>query len=251
MYNLADEVGGGLYGPGASTLPAPNTLPHIPTESLEGADLISHLKVQSENDEPLSLVRLGHLFYYGLHGVPKRFRTALAFYHLAAKDLMKLPLDGVDGDDAADDAAKKQGLKNAPQKPEIFRIIHHAQVPESMRNRAEAAGRVGWMYMRGEGLNRANNVTAVTWFKRGAEWHDPGSLTGLGVMYLNGQGGVQKDYIMAKQLFVTAGERAHPEALTQLGLMSLSEYTCNEEIYYHSKLLSTCFLMKDLTCALM
>jgi len=54
----------------------------------------------------------------------------------------------------------------------------------------QAAGILGQMYLRGEGVEQ-NNKMALKWFVRGEKLNNPAALNGIGMMYMEGIG-IQK-----------------------------------------------------------
>ncbi|CAG8470194.1 17388_t:CDS:10 [Racocetra fulgida] len=92
----------------------------------------------------------------------------------------------------------------------------------------QAAGILGQMYWRGEGVVQ-NNKTARDWFIRGAKKENAASYNGLGLMHLEGLKHNDKDIVpenreTAMELFKAAASREHADAQVNLGLMYLRDW---------------------------
>ena len=64
---------------------------------------------------------------------------------------------------------------------------------------------LGHMYAGGTGV-KANNATAIKWFRQGSERGNPSAHYGLGYMYLMGYG-LPQDYRMAIKYLTAAAEQ--------------------------------------------
>ncbi|KAI8870595.1 HCP-like protein, partial [Ramicandelaber brevisporus] len=85
---------------------------------------------------------------------------------------------------------------------------------------AEAAGMLGLMYWRGEGVPR-NEKTATYWFKKGAESMHWVSLNAIGIMYRDGSSTIKQDPEKAMQYFLTAAEMDYASAQANYANMLL------------------------------
>lgn len=91
---------------------------------------------------------------------------------------------------------------------------------------ARAAGRIGRMYLRGEGV-RQDFARAWVWFRRGLEWSDTSSAVLTGIMFRDGLGMAQRNVSLAARLFTKATTYSnHPDAPAQLGkiLFDMGDY---------------------------
>lgn len=93
--------------------------------------------------------------------------------------------------------------------------------PKQRLAAGQAAGILGRMYWRGEGVE-PNNKTALKWFIRGVRLDDPVAWNGLGMMYMEGVE-VIRNYDQAIHLFKLAAEKEYSEAQVNLGLIYLHQ----------------------------
>ena len=101
---------------------------------------------------------LGDMYYYGSRNVPQNFMEALTFFKAVVG---RLPTGG----------------KKIPDS------VIKSKAGEAI---GQAAGYLGKMFMRGEGV-QVNYQTAYKWFLVGAELQDSASMNGLGVLLLKGK----------------------------------------------------------------
>src|SRR5262249_22546630 len=80
-----------------------------------------------------------------------------------------------------------------------------------------AFGRLGAIYQNGIGVER-DPKAALSWFRRGADASDPGSLFGLALMYQNGDG-VKVNRSQAAKFCTMAAMRGYAKAQFMLGVM--------------------------------
>jgi SEL1 protein len=190
----ADEEGG-VYGEGASVSSSgPNANQnnqHSNTEaSLE--DVIEYFDLMSKKGELKATFSLGKMHYDGARTLPRDFRKAMKYFRAVTrlywnKDGSILPnhLTGID------------------------------------KVAAKAAGYIGTMYLRGEGVER-NFDNAAMWFKRGIARGDALCHHSLGLMYLHGYG-LPQDAYRASLHFKAAAEEDFPAAETRLGALFLDQ----------------------------
>lgn len=192
-YRWVDEEGG-VYGEGASmSSSGPHALrdSHSNTEaSLE--DVLEYLDLMSRKGELKATFSLGKMHYEGARGLPRSFRKSMKHFKQVAKRYWN-----------------KDGSVN-PNHP--FGIEKLA---------SKAAGHIGLMYLRGEGVEQ-NFGTAFTWFKRGLANGDALCQHEIGLMYLNGYG-VPQDAFKASSYFKAASEQDFPAAETRLGALFLDQ----------------------------
>ena len=79
-----------------------------------------------------------------------------------------------------------------------------------------AAGYLGRMYLRGEGVKQ-DPVIAKMWFERGAEYGEKESLNGLGIIWRDGLVDSKKDLKKALGYFGAAANQELAEAQVNLG----------------------------------
>ncbi|KAI9358927.1 hypothetical protein DFJ73DRAFT_905064 [Zopfochytrium polystomum] len=149
-------------------------------------------EVQADEGEPVVQLYLGNVYYSGTEHTPRDFNKAFRYYMQAAK---------------AYTGTRPQG--DVPP-----------QVKERVRCAGSAAGMLGKMYWRGEGVKQDND-TARKWFERGEELDNPASLHQLGLMYLEGVAGLEKDVTKAFSYFTASANMDVPEAQVSAAEMTL------------------------------
>lgn len=105
---------------------------------------------------------------------------------------------------------------NVPPRTEIFA--------------AKAAGYLGRIYLRGEGMPQSYTL-AKTWFTRGIELGDSISQYSMGLMYLNGLT-VPKDPVKAADFFAAAADQELAVAQVRLGALFLDQGDVQTAIKY-------------------
>ncbi len=196
-YRIADETGG-IYGEGASVISSgvnavkshPNSDAHASIE-----DIIEYLDLMSQKGDFKASFNLGRLYYEGQRGLPKNFEQASHYFMMVARKFWKKGNRIVDN-----------------YKPGLDKIA------------CKAAGYIGRMYMRGEGVAQ-NFQLAETWFKRGMSHSDAQSMYGLALLHLHGFG-VEKNTLKAINLLKQAADAGGADfspAQVQLGALYLDQ----------------------------
>ncbi|PLN80664.1 putative ubiquitin-protein ligase Sel1/Ubx2 [Aspergillus taichungensis] len=192
-YRWADEEGG-VYGEGASmSSSGPSALRDVHTNteaSLE--DVLEYLDLMSRKGELKATFSLGKMHYDGGRGMPRNFRKAMKYFKQVTKRYWN-----------------KDGSINP----------NHPSGVEKLSSKA--AGFIGLMYLRGEGVEQ-NFATALTWFKRGLANGDAICQHHIGLMYLHGYG-VPRDAFRAASYFKSAADQDIAAAETQLGALFLDQ----------------------------
>ena len=88
--------------------------------------------------------------------------------------------------------------------------------PPSAGYAALAAGYLGRMFLRGEGVKQ-DAAMAKMWFERGAEYGEKESHNGLGIIWRDGLVDGKKDLKKALTYFAAAAGQDHAEAQVHLG----------------------------------
>ncbi|KAI0918983.1 hypothetical protein AcV5_002018 [Taiwanofungus camphoratus] len=212
---LSDLVGG-VYGPGASVASTGLNAarPVIKTANARAAgetweDLLEYYLFNADRGEIDFAYRLGKIFYqgsvYALPGgiasggdgassVPRDFARARYYFLRIARQVW--PRDPAN-----------------PQQPQpATKDENHAQVGYA----ALAAGYLGRMYLRGEGVKQ-DAVMAKMWFERGAEFGEKESHNGLGILWRDGLVNGRKDTKKAIVHFAAAASQELAEAQVNLG----------------------------------
>jgi SEL1 protein len=193
-YNLAHEVGG-VYGEGASVSSAglnakqggPNSDAHASFE-----DVIEYLDLMSRKGDLKATFSLGKLYYDGSRGMKRDLRLAKQYFLQVARE---------------------QWPKKGRQTTEVSAATE--------RLAAKAAGFLGRMFLRGEGMKQDFELAQV-WFKRGISNGDALSQYSMGLMYLYGHG-VELDAVKASEYFGSAADQDLASAQVRLGALMLDQ----------------------------
>ncbi|RKP13193.1 hypothetical protein BJ684DRAFT_1081, partial [Piptocephalis cylindrospora] len=179
-YRLSQEFGGayGVDGHGREGGGEEDTLPEI----------IEYFRYTAERGDYMGNLVLGQVFYQGTPSIP-------ANYPRARKHLL----------DTAELIFQRDGRKQKRDEA----LVEAA---------AQAAGLLGRMYYRGEGVKKDVEV-ARRWFLCAADEGNADGLYGLGDMYLTGANGIQ-DTDKAIRFLSKAASKGHVESLSTLGLMA-------------------------------
>ncbi|CAN8101631.1 unnamed protein product [Discula destructiva] len=192
QYHIPDEVGG-IYGEGASASSAGMHAMHYNPNSDQHAaieDIIEYLDLMSKKGDFKSSFNLGHIYYNGQRGQERNLGQAFKYFRMVAKKYW------VNGNRV--DENHKPGLD---------------------KTAAKAAGFLGRMYMRGEGVQQ-DFERAKHWFDRGVSRGDAQSQYCLGLMMLHGYG-VSKNIGKATDLFKASADQDYALSQVQLGVLFL------------------------------
>ncbi|CAL1711319.1 unnamed protein product [Somion occarium] len=210
------DLEGGVYGPGASVASTGMNAGRavIKTANARAAgetweDLLEYYLFNADRGEVDFAFRLGKIFYqgsiYGSPGgiasggdgaspVPRDFHRARHYFLGIARQVW-------------------------PADPANPRHIQHASkedLPPTAGYAALAAGYLGRMYLRGEGVKQ-DPVLARMWFERGADYGDKESHNGLGIICRDGLVDGKKDIKKALTHFGAAATQELAEAHVHLG----------------------------------
>ncbi|KAL4806499.1 hypothetical protein BDV18DRAFT_137683 [Aspergillus unguis] len=192
-YRWADEEGG-VYGEGASVSSSgPNALRDgsgSADASLE--DVLEYLDLMSRKGEVKATFSLGKMYYEGTKGLPRNYKRAMKHFKQVTKRYWN-----------------KDGSLNPNHPVGIEKLA------------SKAAGHIGLMYLRGEGVEQ-NFETAYAWFKLGLANGDALCQHSIGLMFLHGYG-VQQDAFKASSYFKSAADQDYPAAETRLGALFLDQ----------------------------
>ncbi|EAW07364.1 ubiquitin ligase complex subunit HRD3 [Aspergillus clavatus NRRL 1] len=193
-YRWADEEGG-IYGEGASVSSSgPNALRDGVQSSTEASleDVLEYLDLMSRKGELKATFSLGKMHYEGARGLPRNFRKAMRYFKQVTRRYWN-----------------RDGSVNPNHPMNIDKLA------------AKAAGHVGMMYLRGEGVEQNFN-TALTWFRRGLTNGDAICQHEMGLMYLHGYG-VPQDALKAASLFTMAADQDFASSEIRLGALFLDQ----------------------------
>ncbi|TKA54602.1 hypothetical protein B0A53_03009 [Rhodotorula sp. CCFEE 5036] len=246
------DLEGGPYGPGASSArPSLTTGGSNAQTQQEWDDLIEYHLFHAEHGDVSYQYRLGRLYYqgFGARGLggardvkrgrvqPTRLGAGPADglwdggrdFHRASKWFLRVarrlwpsdpreatwdpaqgPLVARTATKTKTGAAPRIGYFDPAKDRKNDKLDHHSTLVAGL-----AAGYLGRMYLRGEGLP-VNYAKAHLWFARGQKQGDRESNNGLGIMYRDGLG-VERDLKKANMLFHAAAQQDLAEAQVNLG----------------------------------
>lgn len=193
-WRIADD-NGGVYGEGASAASSGMNARKISVHSDANAaisDVIEYLDLMSQKGDIKASLNLGRMFYDGQRGLEHDFNLAKKYFLQVASRYWR-----------------KDGRLAENIKPGTDKIA------------AKAAGYIGRMYLRGDGLPQ-NFKQAKVWFERGIKLRDAQSQYGMGLMLLNGFGG-KENIKRASELFQTAAAADYAPAQIEMGRLYLDQ----------------------------
>ncbi|BGP04904.1 ERAD-associated protein [Rhodotorula toruloides] len=241
------DLEGGPYGPGASSSRSNLVTGGSNAQTQqEWDDLVEFHLFHAERGDPAYMYRLGRLYYQGfgaggLGGARGAQRGRLQpgvtgkadnlwdggrDFHRASKWFLRLARKVWPSDPREAQWNPKWGpLSKHPQRAGEAPKVGFYDLSKDKKNEKVddhtamvaglAAGFVGKMYLRGEGVS-ANYAKAFLWFSRGSAQGDRESTNGLGIMYRDGLG-VERDLKKAVMLFHAAAQQDSSEAQVNLG----------------------------------
>lgn len=192
-YRWADEEGG-VYGPGASVSSSGQNArdPTNATPEASVEDILEYLDLMSRKGELKATYTLGKMNFEGARGLPRNFRRAMRYFKVVTKKYWN-----------------KDGSVNSNPPAGLDKLA------------SKAAGHIGLMYLRGEGVEQ-HYPTALTWFRRGIANGDSLCQHWMGLMYLKGYG-VPQDGFKASHYFKAAAEQDSPASESRLGALFLDQ----------------------------
>ncbi|KAI0365575.1 HCP-like protein [Pilatotrama ljubarskyi] len=210
------DLAGGVYGPGASVASTGLNAarPVIKTANARAAgetweDLLEYYLFNADRGEIDFAYRLGKIFYqgsiYGAHGgiasggdgasaIPRDFHRARHYFLRIARQVW--PRD--------------------PANPRQPHVSTKEEGPAQIGYAALAAGYLGRMYLRGEGVKQ-DAAIAKMWFERGAEYGEKECHNGLGIIWRDGLVDGKKDLKKAMHYFAAAATQELAEAQVNIG----------------------------------
>lgn len=235
------DLAGGVYGPGASpSYRTPVTGGSKSQSRQEWDDLIEWYSFHAERGEVDFILQLARVLYLGFGGeglggargaqprlnvgaVPfedrladggRDFYGAFRWFGRAARRVWaKEPAEAMidpNWSKLAPADRPQAGFYDKDKDPRNARAEGQEVVIAGV-----AAGMLGKMYMRGEGVKQ-DFAKAFVWFSRGAAQSDRESHNGLGIMYRDGLG-MPRDLKKAISYFQAAAQADHADAQVNLG----------------------------------
>ncbi|KAB8446198.1 hypothetical protein FH972_025180 [Carpinus fangiana] len=193
-YRLADEKGG-AYGEGASVTSSGRNAKRGGGMNEQNAafdDVLEYLDLMSRKGELKATFGLGRLHYEGSRNLKQDYNMAKEFFLEIARKYWT-----------------KDGKIRSDPEPGLDKLA------------SKAAGYLGRMFLRGEGMDQ-NFAKARVWFKRGVDNGDALCQYSLGLMYLNGFG-VEKDAVRAADYLGAAADQDFSPAQVRLGALFLDQ----------------------------
>lgn len=193
-FRIADEEGG-VYGEGAS---ASSSGPNAKVGSVNSDafssldDVVEYMDLQARKGDARASFNLAKLNYDGA-------RTSKRDLPAAKKRFLEI--------------ARMYWTKDGKIKANVS--------PVTEKLASKAAGYLGRMFLRGEGMSQSFEI-ARTWFRRGIELGDALSQYSMGIMYLRGLG-VPSDPVKAAELFGAAADQDLAVAQVRLGALFLDQ----------------------------
>ncbi|KIW02275.1 uncharacterized protein PV09_06425 [Verruconis gallopava] len=193
-YRLADDHGG-VYGEGASVSSAGVNAKYGPAHSDAHAsfeDVLEYMDFMSRKGDLKATFTIGKLHYDGSRGMKRDLRLARHYFLEVARAVWP---------------------KKGPRKQDVS--------ASTEKLAAKAAGFLGRMFLRGEGVKQ-DFALAQVWFTRGLSAGDALSQYSMGIMYLYGYG-VPQDTYRAAEYFLPAADQDLASAQVRLGVLFLDQ----------------------------
>ena len=193
-WRIADE-NGGVFGEGASAASAGLNAMKAAVNSDAHAsidDVIEYLDLMSQKGDSKASYNLGRIYYEGQRGLDRDLGQAFNYFKMVAKRYWK-----------------NNGKKVDNPKPGIERTA------------SKAAGFLGRMYLRGEGVEQSFE-RAKMWFDSGITHADAQSQHGLAILLLKGYG-MEKDTVRATNLLRASANQDYHPAQVDLGVLYLDQ----------------------------
>ena len=191
---LVEDLGG-AYGEGASFSSAGVNAKHKSPSSDQNADpdnIVEYLDLMSRKGDLLATFRLGLTYYEGSRSIKRDYRMAKDFFL---------------------DVARRYWTKDGKIKSDVE--------PNVDKWASKAAGYLGRMFLRGEGMEQ-NFAKAKVWFKRGVKNGDHICQYSLGLMHLQGLG-MPQDPVKAAEYFGASADQDFPPAQVRLGALLMDQ----------------------------
>lgn len=202
-FRLADDHGG-VYGEGASVSSAgmfakkggPTSDAYADVE-----DVLEYLHFQSSKGQLTSTFGLARLHYDGARGLPRDVKVAKEYFMAVARQYWN---------------------PNGKIKSDVS--------PGTENLASKAAGYLGRMFLRGEGMEQSYSKAKI-WFERGLANGDALCQYSLGLMYLRGYG-VEQDVMRAADHLGAAADQDLAVAQTDLGALFLDQGDITTAVRY-------------------
>ncbi|KAG2194389.1 hypothetical protein INT47_006704 [Mucor saturninus] len=175
------EENGGVYGYGASITTEKKSR-HGGEKNVSIDEILQYWRYLAAKQDMDAQLMLGQVYYLGTRSIPRNFDEAYAFFNQI-----------------------------------VNKIPDHGKVPaKNAKAIGQAAGYLGLMYWRGEGV-QVNAKTAYKWFSIGHDLNDATSQNALGMMYLDGIV-LPKNRDKAIEFFKKSADQENPNAQVNLAI---------------------------------
>ncbi|KAK4775503.1 hypothetical protein SAY87_023464 [Trapa incisa] len=165
------------------------------------------LEYQAQKGNALAMYKVGLFYYFGLRGLRCDHGKALSWFFKAVDKGEPRSMELL-GEIYARGAGVERNYTKA------FEWLKLA----SKQQLYSAYNGMGYLYIKGYGVEKKNFTKAKEYFEKAADNDEPGGHYNLGVMYLKGIG-VKRDVKLARKYFILAANSGQPKALYQLAKM--------------------------------
>ncbi|KAI9725678.1 MAG: ERAD-associated protein [Chrysothrix sp. TS-e1954] len=194
-YYYADDKGG-VYGEGASVSSSGMNAKHSnPASDAHAAfdDVLEYLDLMSRKGETKATFGLARLHYDGSRTMRQDYKLAKEFFLDITRRYWT-----------------KDGRVRSDTEPGLEVLA------------AKAAGYLGRMFLRGEGVDQDFSKARI-WFKRGIDNGDALSQYSMGIMHLSGFGMPKRDPVKAAEYFSAAADQDFNSAQVRMGALMVDQ----------------------------
>ncbi|GAB2292583.1 ERAD-associated E3 ubiquitin-protein ligase component hrd3a [Dionaea muscipula] len=165
------------------------------------------LEYQAQKGNAAAMYKVGIFYYYGLRGLRRDPSKALSWFLKAVGKGEPRSMELL-GEMYARGAVVERNYSKAF---ELLKLAAKQQLYSAYNG-------IGYLYVKGYGVEKKNYTKAREYFEKAAENEDSGGYYNLGVLYLKGIG-VKRDLKMAWRYFLMAFNAGQPKAFYQLAKM--------------------------------
>ncbi|KAI3807837.1 hypothetical protein L1987_23772 [Smallanthus sonchifolius] len=165
------------------------------------------LEYQAQKGNAVAMYKIGIFYYFGLRGVRRDHAKAFSWFSKAVDKGEPRSMELLGEIYARGDGVKRNYTKAL----EWLTLASKHQLYSAYNG-------MGYLYVKGYGVEQKNYTKAKEYFERAADNKEAGGHYNLGVMYLKGIG-VKKDVKIACNCFIIAANAGQPKAFYQLAKM--------------------------------
>ncbi|XP_076953385.1 ERAD-associated E3 ubiquitin-protein ligase component HRD3A-like [Bidens hawaiensis] len=165
------------------------------------------LEYQAQKGNAAAMYKIGIFYYFGLRGVRRDHSKAFSWFSKAVEKGEPRSMELLGEIYARGDGVKR----NYTTALEWLTLASKHQLYSAYNG-------MGYLYVKGYGVEQKNYTKAKEYFEKAAEHKEAGGHYNLGVMYLKGIG-VKKDIKAACNYFIVAANAGQPKAFYQLAKM--------------------------------